>query len=81
MVLEWVEKQDLLSSKRGSHIKVTTLLEDLMICAEIQMYVQSNKWAKDPAKLGQFLNNQFLPDELKKYCTHITKNEMPQGLK
>lgn len=45
------------------------------------MYVQSNKWAKDPAKLGQFLNNQLLPDELKKYCTHITKNEMPQGLK
>ena len=44
------------------------------------MYVQSNKWAMGPAKLGQFLNNQLLPDEVKKYCTQITKNEVPQGL-
>ena len=35
----------------------------------------------NPGKLHQFVNNQLLPDEAKKYACTVIEEEMPRGLK
>ena len=35
----------------------------------------------DPAKLAKFTKNELLPDTAAKYLQHITREEMPKGLK
>jgi len=43
--------------------------------------LSTNKWSTDPQKLADFTKNKLLPDEAKKYLTHIVQEEMPAGLK
>ena len=65
----------------GCHAKIYTLLSDPSIAAELRAYVCSKKWAMDPAKLTKFTKNELLPDAAAKYLQHITREEMPKGLK
>ena len=77
----WIEKQELLQSARGRHAKVTSLLDDPVIAAELRTYLHSNKWAMNPGKLAQFLKNEFIPSAADKYLCQIICDEMPWGLK
>ena len=77
----WLNDRDLPESNRGCHVKVKSLFEDPAIRAELRTYVRSNKWSMNPQKLQDFTNHKLLPDEAKKYCTHIVDKEMPLGLK
>jgi hypothetical protein len=65
----------------GRHANVYTLLSNPLIAAELRAYVHSKKWAMDPAKLAKFTKNELLPDVAAKYLQHITREEMPKGLK
>lgn len=58
-----------------------SLLSDPAICVELCLYVHSNKWAMDPAKLAEFLKNKMVPNAAEKYLCHIVDEEMPCGLK
>jgi hypothetical protein len=77
----WLNDRDLPESNRGCHVKVKSLFKDPAIRAELRTYVRSNKWSMNPQKLQDFTNHKLLPDEAKKYCTHIVDKEMPLGLK
>ena len=78
---DWIKFRKLPTSKRGCHSKVYSLLNDPQIKAELRTYVQSNKWAVDPAKLVDFTKGTLLPDLAKKYAEDVLNNEMPKGLK
>lgn len=77
----WTKSRKLPISMHGHHAKIYTLLSDPSIAAELQAYVHSKKWAMDPAKLTKFTKNELLPDAAAKYLQHITREEMPKGLK
>jgi hypothetical protein len=77
----WTESHQLPMSKHGRYAKVYTLFSDPLIAAELCVYVHSNKWAMDSAKLAKLTKNELLPDAAAKYLPHITHNEMPKGLK
>ena len=62
-------------------MKVFTLLSDPAVCAELRSYVQSNKWAMNPAKLAAFTRDELIPGEAEKYARQIVDKEMPAGLK
>ncbi|KAJ3987893.1 hypothetical protein F5890DRAFT_1571338 [Lentinula detonsa] len=62
------------------HAKVFSLLEDLLICAELQSWLHTNKWAMNPAKLAQHTQEKIIMPEVKKYLQNTVNNEMPQGL-
>lgn len=49
---DWLLNHHLPESKKGCHVKLKSLLDDLSICAEIQAYLRSNKWATNSAKLA-----------------------------
>lgn len=66
---------------QGQHAKVYLLLWDPEVAAELCAYVCSNKWAMDPAKLAKFSLNQLVPSTAKEYLQHITREEIPRGLK
>jgi hypothetical protein len=68
-------------SLQGHHAKVSSLLADPVIAAELRAYLQSNKGAMNPEKLTQFLENKLIPEATDKYLHHIIKDEMPKGLK
>ena len=68
-------------SRRGRHIKLFTLLKDPNIRAELRSYVQSNKWAVDPAKLAEFSVKKMVPKVAEAYGTNLMKKEIPLGLK
>ena len=76
-----MNNRNLPESDCGCHIKVRTLLEDPAIKAELQSYIQSNKWALSLLKLQEFTNNKLLPAEAAKYCQQLCDMEMPLGLK
>ena len=77
----WINQGELPSSRRGRHIKIFTLLEDPEIRAELRLYVRSNKWAIDPAKLAEFTAQKMVPTVVKEYGTHLMTNAIPKGLK
>ena len=54
-------------------MKVFTLLSDPTIAAELQTYLQSNKWAVDPEKLVTFTANKLIPAVADEYLHNITK--------
>ena len=66
---------------RVHHIKVFTLLSDPAVCAELQSYVRSNKWALNPAKLVAFTWDELIPAKAEKYAHQIIDKEVPVGLK
>ena len=76
-----MNNHDLSESDCGCHIKVRTLLEDPEIKAELQSYIQSNKWVLSLLKLQDFTNNKLLPAEAAKYCQQLCDKEMLLGLK
>ena len=53
-VRDWIKHHELPKSNQGRHVKVFTLLSDPAVCAELQSYVQSNKWALNLVKLAAF---------------------------
>ena len=57
-----------------------TLLNVPAIAAELQVYVQSNKWAVDPEKLQQFRQNKLVQDAVQEYLSQRTRVEMPTSL-
>ena len=77
----WIESRKLPESQRGKHIKLFTLLEDPEIRAELQLYVRSNKWAVDPAKLADFSTKKMVLKAAEAYGTNLMKKEIPIGLK
>ncbi|KAF9780595.1 hypothetical protein BJ322DRAFT_1101413 [Thelephora terrestris] len=77
----WITDQKLPKSQHGRHIKLFTLLEDPTICAELQSYVRSNKWAVDPAKLADFSATKMVPKVAEVYGTNLMNKEIPLGLK
>ncbi|EGN91677.1 hypothetical protein SERLA73DRAFT_157458 [Serpula lacrymans var. lacrymans S7.3] len=77
----WIKTEDLPTSQRGRHVKVSSLLDDPKIAAECRSYLQSNKWATNPQKFSKFVNQTMLPVEGEKYAKHIVDKEMPQGMK
>ena len=80
-VRTWLDNRDLPGSSRGCHIKVGSLLDDPAIKAELRTYVRSDKWAINPEKLRNFINQSMLPAEAAKYCQNICDEEIPRGLK
>jgi hypothetical protein len=74
-------KQELPKSLQGHHAKVSSLLADPVIAAELRAYLRSNKWAMNPEKLTQFSENKLIPEAADKYLCHIIKDEMPKELK
>ena len=77
----WITRGELPPSKRGRHIKTSTLLEDPGVCAELRSYVRSNKWAINPVKLADFTAQKMVPAVAKNYGTNLMKNTIPKGLK
>jgi hypothetical protein len=80
-VRDWIKHRKLPASARGCHVKVYTLLSDPVICAELRVYVRSNKWSMNPKKLAEFTKNEMIPSEADKYLRHVVNKEMPRGLK
>jgi hypothetical protein len=78
---KWEQKQDLLKSKVGQHMKSYSLLEDPAIVAKLCSYVCSNKWAVNPEKLAEFAQDKLIPEVAEKYLQEIVNEEMPRGLK
>ena len=72
---------ELPTSDRGWHVKVKSLLEDPSICTEMQTYLHSHKWATNPKKFADFMQQKLFPAEAEKYAKHIINKEMPCGLK
>ncbi|KIJ35189.1 hypothetical protein M422DRAFT_181072 [Sphaerobolus stellatus SS14] len=77
----WIKSRELPTLKRGRHSKVFSLLDDPLVCTELQTYLRSNKWSMNPKKLVEFTKNKLLPDEAKRYLQCIVETEMPSGLK
>ncbi|KAJ6483914.1 hypothetical protein C8R45DRAFT_829902 [Mycena sanguinolenta] len=77
----WVRERELPTSRKGSHGKVYSLLDDPAIKAELRTYVRSNKWAMDPQKLADFSAGKLIPEAAKKYAHDVIRDEMPRGLK
>lgn len=77
----WIRTEDLPTSQRGCHIKVSSLLDDPEITAECRSYLRSNKWATNPRKFSEFVNQTMLPAEAEKYAKDIVDKEMPHGMK
>ena len=77
----YLKTRDSPTSRIGHHAKVFSLLSDPTIAAELRVYVHLNKWAMDPEKLSQFLQDKLVPKVANEYLQHITQNEMPHGLK
>ena len=77
----WIYRGELLVSRRGNHVKTFTFLEEPGIRAELQLFVHSNKWAIDPAKLADFTAQKMVPMVAKAYGTHLMKDKIPRGLK
>jgi hypothetical protein len=77
----WICEREMLMSQRGQHGKVFMLLDNLAIWTELQAYVQSNKWAMNPAKLEQFTKGELILSVTDPYLRKIVNKEMPMGLK
>ena len=77
----WMKERELPQSARGSHAKVSSLLDDPKIAAELRTYLRSNKWAMNPGKLADFSKNKLIPSIADQYLRKIIRDEMPQGLK
>jgi hypothetical protein len=80
-VRKWVDSRSLPQSKCGRHVKSFSLLEDPVIRAELRLFVRSNKWAINPAKLVEFSQKTMIPAAADKYLQKIVNDEMPRGLK
>ncbi|KAJ6455016.1 hypothetical protein C8R45DRAFT_1111672 [Mycena sanguinolenta] len=65
----------------GKHGKSYSLYNDPIIRAELRSYIQSEKWAMEPAKLVEFSKQKMVPATADKYLRKITEEEMPAGLK
>ena len=78
---DWMKNQELPLSKRGRHIKVSSLLDNPNISSEILSYLWLNKWATHPKKLTAFHNNELLPAEAQKYIKKVVDKEMPHAMK
>ena len=80
---KWQRTRELPKSMKGGHAKVESLLNDPAVAAELQAYVQTNKWALNPDKLAKFTKNELIPDPeaADKYLCEIVHREMPRGLK
>lgn len=78
---EWIKNEDLPTSQRRCHVKLSSVLDDPEIAAEVCSYLRSNKWATNPRKFQEFVNKKMLPEEVEKYAKHIVNKEMPQGMK
>jgi hypothetical protein len=79
-VQRWLSVQALHKSSRGQHTKSYSLLDDPAIWAELRLYLRSNKWAMNPAKLAEFSQKTMIPTAANKYLRHIVKEEMPHGV-
>ena len=77
----WITHRKLPGSWCGKHVKLFTLLEDPDICAELQSYVRSNKWAINPAKLADFSAKKMVPKAAEAYRMNIADKEILAGLK
>jgi hypothetical protein len=78
---DWMVHHELPMSDRGWHVKVKSILKDPSICAEMQTYLRSHKWATNPKKFADFTQQKLFPAEAEKYAKHIVDKEMPRGLK
>ncbi len=78
---KWIQQCEPPVSLKGCHRKTFSLYDDPAIRAELQSYVQSNKWAMDPQKLAQFSQQILVPLAAAEYLKQITSVEMPEGLK
>jgi hypothetical protein len=77
---EWMKTRELPTSSCGFHGKTWSFLSDPTVRASIRAYLRSNKWAMNPGKLHEFLNNKMLPEEARRYGRDVVQHEMPTGL-
>ncbi|KAJ6504961.1 hypothetical protein C8R45DRAFT_923262, partial [Mycena sanguinolenta] len=77
----WISDRVIPDSKIGKHGKSYLLCNDPIICAELRLYIWSEKWAMDPAKLVEFSEQKMVPAAADKYLRKITEEEMPADLK
>ncbi|KAF7305002.1 hypothetical protein MKEN_01215000 [Mycena kentingensis (nom. inval.)] len=77
----WVRNRAIPASQRGHHSKVFSIFDDPAVCEAVCVYVQSNKWAMVPGKLKRLVGNELDPKTAREYVQHITKTEMPAGLR
>ena len=80
-VRKWVDARELPVSFRGCHTKTFSLYDDPAIRDELRSFLRSNKWAMNPEKLVEFSKEKMVPAAAEEYLKHLTKIEMPQGLK
>jgi hypothetical protein len=80
-VRKWVSARELPESLSGRHVKAFTLLDDPEICAELCVYVRSNKWSMNPEKLAQYSQDKMVTTEAAKYIQHVVHHEMLRGLR
>ncbi|KAE9384441.1 hypothetical protein BT96DRAFT_950564 [Gymnopus androsaceus JB14] len=64
----WVKDRDLPESDRGSHAKRFSVLDDPEIKEGMAAYLQTHKWATNPAKFQEFINGSLLPRIAEKYA-------------
>jgi hypothetical protein len=79
-VTRWVKEEELPTSRRGAHKKVSSLLDDADVSAEIRQFLRSNKWAMDPQKLESFLKKELLPQEASRYGSELVNFEIPKAV-
>lgn len=79
--VHWINERVLPSSERGAHAKVSSILSDPIVRAEIRDYMRSHKWALSPPKLQRFLDNELEKGEAQEYVKVLVSQEMPQGLR
>ncbi|TFK32290.1 hypothetical protein BDQ12DRAFT_617331, partial [Crucibulum laeve] len=80
-IWRWLTHRELLVSLRGQHTKIFSIINDPLVCAELQSFLRSKKWSMDPKKLAEFSKKNMVTQVAEKYLCHIIETEMPQGLK
>ncbi|TFY50693.1 hypothetical protein EVG20_g11382 [Dentipellis fragilis] len=78
---KWVKERILPESKRGNHAKVFSLFSDPAVRAELGVFMRSEKWSMNPAKLRQFVAKQMPPEEASTFAHQVVSEEIPRGLK
>ena len=57
-------------------MKISSILNDPTIHAELRAYIRSHKWALNPAKLKAFSVEKLIPDAAEKYIRGVVNDEI-----
>ncbi|KAJ7205486.1 hypothetical protein GGX14DRAFT_367159 [Mycena pura] len=77
---EYVKNRAFPQSERGCHSKLKSIFDDPLVLDAVRMFIRSEKWSMDPAKLKRLMRGELDATTAKKYRGHLTTTEMPRGL-